>query len=62
MRLAADEKMEDDSILMSEVFTHNTVVTACTGEFLRLESAIAIPMGEWPAELVINVRKTAMQY
>ena len=55
MRLADDEKMEDDSILMSEVFTHNTVVTACTGEFLRLESAIAIPMGEWPAELVISV-------
>ena len=55
MRLADDEKMEDDSILMSEVFTHNTVVTACAGEFLRLESAIAIPMGEWPAELVINV-------
>ena len=55
MQLATDEKMEDDSILMSEVFTHNTVVTACTGEFLRLESAIAVPMGEWPAELVISV-------
>ena len=54
-RLASSEKMEDESILLSEVFDHNTVVTVGTGEFLRLKSAIAIPMGEWPAELVINV-------
>lgn len=55
LRLASSEEMEDESILLNESFTYNTVVTVCTGEFLRLESAIAIPMGEWPAELVIRV-------